>query len=116
MSSRTERNDELGGTISTSRAVAIQMIGAKFRTGSKPLTGASVTLTASTWPPRWSVYPSGVACAAACAPILPLAPGRFSTNTDWPHTSLNFCATMRPSVSMVPPAANAMMMRTERSG
>src|SRR5262249_1609135 len=42
--------------------------------------------------------------------------GLFSTNTDWPQASPSFCATMRPSVSMVPPAANAMMMRTGRSG
>jgi hypothetical protein len=47
---------------------------------------------------------------------LPPPPPRFSTTTDWPQSSLSFWLTMRPSVSTEPPAENAMMTLTDRSG
>src|SRR5215203_5054385 len=44
------------------------------------------------------------------------APGRFSTITGWPKSSLIFCATMRVRMSVGPPAGNGTMMRIGRLG
>ena len=33
------------------------------------------------------VWPSGAAFATAAAPVVPPAPGRFSTTIDWPSAS-----------------------------
>src|SRR5438876_8884756 len=46
------------------------------------------------------------------APMLPAAPGRFSTITGWPHFSESFSATMRGMRSALPPAGNGTTMRT----
>jgi hypothetical protein len=59
---------------------------------------------------------SGAAEATDFVPVAPPAPGRFSITTFWPQASVSFCARMRPSVSMVPPAGNAISNRTGRSG
>jgi hypothetical protein len=50
-----------------------------------------------------SVYPSGRARETCSAPMLPPAPGRFSTMTDWPRTSPSFAAIGRAERSVVPP-------------
>src|SRR5258706_15284183 len=49
-------------------------------------------------------------------PILPPAPERLSTTTDWPKLALNFCAMMRPIVSIPPPGANGTINRIGRVG
>src|SRR5260221_922313 len=62
------------------------------------------------------VYPSGAASRAVSMPILPPAPARLSTTTDWPKLALNFCAMMRPMVSIPPPGANGTINRIGRVG
>ena len=57
-----------------------------------------------------SVYPSGLALATALPPIVPPAPGRLSTTKVWPICSVNFCASIRPTTSSVPPGGNGMIM------
>jgi len=41
----------------------------------------------------------------ALVPIPPDAPRLISTTTGWPHLLLRFCAMMRASTSVPPPAA-----------
>lgn len=43
------------------------------------------------------------------APIIPEAPGLFSTTTVWPRLSVIFCARMRPTMSTEPPGAKGAM-------
>ncbi len=45
-------------------------------------------------------------------PMLPDAPGRFSTVNDWPNFSFSFSARMRNSTSVEPPAGYGTIMRT----
>src|SRR6185503_8793846 len=45
-----------------------------------------------------------------------LPPGRLSTSTGWPHVSFSFCATVRPMMSVLPPAAKGTMSRTAFEG
>jgi hypothetical protein len=49
-------------------------------------------------------------------PVMPPAPATFSTMTVWPKTSPMRAATMRPRISVGPPAANGMTMVSEREG
>src|SRR5262249_17212310 len=58
-----------------------------------------------------SVWPSGSALATTSAPILPPAPGRFSTMTGWPRVLASSSPTARASTSTSPPAGNAAIMR-----
>src|SRR6185369_15055430 len=67
-------------------------------------------------PPRNSVWPSGLACATALAPIAVPAPGRFSTTTGRPSVSLIPSATVRASRSAGPPAAYGLINVMVRSG
>jgi hypothetical protein len=62
------------------------------------------------------VWPSGVACAAMPAPIVPDAPSRFSTTTCFPRLSVSFAAICRATMSAAVPEVNATMMRSGRSG
>ena len=48
--------------------------------------------------------------------IAPDAPGRLSTMTGRPHASVRRCPTMRATVSAIPPAVNATIIRTVRLG
>jgi hypothetical protein len=66
--------------------------------------------------PSSSVYPSGFALLAIAGPMVPPAPGRLSTTTVLPHSSVKCCATMRLTTSVKPPGANGTIMRTGRSG
>src|SRR5262245_26015547 len=58
-----------------------------------------------------SVWPSGSALATTSAPILPPAPGRFSTMTGWPRVLASSSPTARASTSTSPPAGNGAIMR-----
>ena len=50
------------------------------------------------------------------APMLPLAPARFSTTNCWPSRVVNFCASRRLTTSVAEPAGNGTISRTGRSG
>ncbi|CPI64649.1 Uncharacterised protein [Bordetella pertussis] len=49
-------------------------------------------------------------------PMMPPAPGLFSTTTGWPSLSARPLATRRASVSVSPPTAMGAISRTGRSG
>src|SRR3546814_4883736 len=57
--------------------------------------------------PSTIVYPSGAAFTAASTPILPPAPGLFSTTTFQPNSAVNFSATTRPNMSVPPPGGRS---------
>src|SRR6185436_12748515 len=63
-----------------------------------------------------SVRPSGTARATIVEPIWLLPPGRLSTTICWPRRSASGPATMRPSVSFVPPGASGTTSRIGRPG
>src|SRR5688500_742254 len=44
--------------------------------------------------------------------MLPPAPARFSTTTDWPQASPSFCARRRATTSVAPPAAKGTTIFT----
>ena len=71
---------------------------------------ASVELDTST------VYPSAGAFATTVLPRVPPAPGRLSTTTDCFHASPSDCAIMRPTISLPPPGASGITMRTGLAG
>ena len=48
---------------------------------------------------------------ATSVPMMPLAPGRVSITTCWPHCSVIFCPSMRAIVSDVPPGDQGTIMR-----
>src|SRR4030095_7090154 len=48
--------------------------------------------------------------------MLPPAPTRLSTTTDWFHIWPSFCAIKRATMSVVPPAANGTTKVTGRAG
>ena len=80
--------------------------GVKSRTGSKGMVRKRLTLTACVLtPPITSVYPSGAALATYSQPMLPLAPGLFSTTTGWFIALARPVATRRANASAYPPAA-----------
>src|SRR6186997_1178293 len=63
-----------------------------------------------------SVWPSGAERTTISTPILPLAPGRESTITGWPHDSVNFAPTRRPRMSEVLPGGFGDTMRIGLAG
>src|SRR5262245_36628731 len=56
------------------------------------------------------VWPSGAALTAASAPIMPAAPGRFSTTTGWPSCALRLGASARPTLSRSPPGGKGTII------
>src|SRR5258708_27674475 len=63
-----------------------------------------------------SSCPSGGARSTTSAPMLPFAPGRFSTMNGWPNALANSSAAMRASTSTEPPGGLVAMRGTGRSG
>ena len=63
-----------------------------------------------------NVWPSLAALATAWVPMLPPAPGRFSTTVPTDSFSPSFCATIRPTMSLVPPAAWGTTSTMGRAG
>src|SRR3954468_13132881 len=59
-----------------------------------------------------SVYPSGGAFFAASVPMMPPAPGFFSTRNVWPMDFVNESATRRATMSVAEPGVNATMILT----
>jgi len=49
-------------------------------------------------------------------PTPPLPPGRLSTITCWPHSSVSFWPMARAVMSAPPPGTTVMMMRIGRAG
>src|SRR6478672_2908751 len=68
----------------------------------------------ASWPrlPSISVWPSGSAFASSAVAMLPPAPGRLSTITCWPSTSVNFGPSRRATISAPPPGANPTRRRS----
>ena len=82
---------------------ATPVIGVKSRIGSYGIFAYSQGLMACVaTAPITIVVPSGAALAAASAPMLPPAPGRFSTMTT-PRLSLTRSASARATMSSGPP-------------
>src|SRR5215470_18910736 len=63
-----------------------------------------------------SVEPSGAAFADACAPMMVLAPGRFSITTGCPQSWLMVWPIRRATMSLGPPAGKGTMIRIGRLG
>src|SRR3954462_5371098 len=57
------------------------------------------------------VLPSGALFATASTPMLPPAPGRFSTTTGWPRRSDIGTAMLRATRSALPPGGKLTMKR-----
>src|SRR5262249_43585222 len=60
--------------------------------------------------------PSGAAFAAACAPMMVLAPGRFSITTGCPQSWLMVWPIRRATMSLGPPAGKGTIIRIGRLG
>ena len=67
-------------------------------------------------PPNISVYPSFGCRAEYSAPVMPAAPGRFSTVNDLPNFAVRLVASTRAMMSVPEPAASGTMMVTLRLG
>lgn len=59
------------------------------------------------------LWPSGALFATTPAPMVPLAPPRFSTTNGLPSCSESSLAVRRPMTSVVPPGGKPTMTRTE---
>ena len=62
------------------------------------------------------VWPSASARATAAMPMVPPAPGRFSTMKGWPSCSDSRCATVRAMMSVALPAVNGTTTVTRLVG
>jgi len=62
------------------------------------------------------VWPSPLLRATSAVPMVPPAPERFSTTTDWPQSGCKCAASSRPITSVEPPAAAGTMIRTVSDG
>src|ERR1700754_719093 len=60
--------------------------------------------------PMPMVMPSGLACDNRPRPILPPAPGRFSTTMFQPVSSVMACAIVRDDASVPPAGGNGTIM------
>src|SRR5436190_13227599 len=63
-----------------------------------------------------SVYPSGFALAANCAPTAPAAPDLVSTTTGCFSSGSSAAAKGRPTTSTAPPGGNGLTSVTGREG
>src|SRR5437763_9522542 len=63
-----------------------------------------------------SVYPSGLALAANCAPTAPAAPDLVSTTTGCFSNGSSAAANGRPTTSTAPPGGNGLTSVTGRDG
>src|SRR6266513_1410665 len=87
-------------------------------TGARSLSGLYGILEKMNWftaivdaLPNKNVYPSGVLRATSAAPMLPLAPARFSAKNVWLDDFVRCSARMRPAMSAAPPGSNGTTMR-----
>ncbi len=63
-----------------------------------------------------SVWPSGAALATAAVPVVPPAPGRFSTTIDWPSASASGSRNSRAMKSVEAPGGKGATMVIGRLG
>ena len=68
------------------------------------------------WLPYSRVWPSAGARATASLPMVPPAPGRFSTTMGWPRIVDSRWATTREELSVMPPAAKGTTQTRPRLG
>ncbi len=92
-----------GVTTSSSGTVTSSEIGAKSSGVLNGILAKSDGFTAWAKAPIRSVWPSGAALATVSSPIMPPAPGRFSTTTVSPSASCSLGAMKRAVVSAPPP-------------
>jgi hypothetical protein len=100
-------------TCGTERAVTMWaklLRGSNGNVGTRPAAIAYDTSTAT------SVWPSGAARATEPQPMAPAPPVRFSTTVGCPSAGLTAWATMRATVSVLPPGANGTTKVTGREG
>jgi hypothetical protein len=102
-------------TTTTNGYVSTSDIHAKSRTGSYGRFFVTAECAVNAPLMKRSVWPSGVALVTKFAPISPPAPGRFSTTTFCPSFSARRGASRRPTVSVLPPAANGETRRMGRT-
>src|SRR3954468_24877050 len=100
------------GTTSTVGRVAVGVMAARSRSGSKPTFGTTNGDTVCDDVLTSSVYPSGSAFATTAAASMVLAPGRFSTITGWPSAGARRSASVRATMSTALPGASVATMRT----
>ncbi|MNI58920.1 hypothetical protein D3C73_1140550 [compost metagenome] len=105
-----------GGTTSTLGTVAICTMGTRSVSGSKGSLASEALTAMGPTELTISVCPSGAARTTNSVPILPPAPGLFSTTKGWPNCLAKVLETLRVRVSVVPPAVNATMTLTGLSG
>lgn len=94
----------LGPTARARGTLVMLLIGAKSLTASYCRLRIAAGFTA--WvsvTPSSRVSPSGAARATTVAPMLPLAPARFSTTTLRPSSVVISCARPRARMSVMPP-------------
>ncbi len=96
--------------------MATSATGAKSLSGSKGRFLYSHALITCGVPVKSSVWPSGRAFATKSAPIVPPAPGLFSTNTCSPMAVDSRAARIRAGTSANPPGDSGTTMRTGRFG
>ena len=87
----------------TQGEVATRLTAAVSFTGSKGIFSCSTALTTCAPTTIASVWPSGGDLTMTSVPMMPLAPGRFSTSTCWPQLSCIFAASCRLMMSVPPP-------------
>src|ERR1700752_237700 len=66
--------------------------------------------------PTRMTWPSALDRTTSAAPMVPPAPERFSTMSDWPHTDCRCAASRRPITSVEPPAAAGTISLTVSAG
>ncbi|MNL33178.1 hypothetical protein D3C87_1550730 [compost metagenome] len=73
-------------------------------------------LAAVDTPTTTSVYPSGLLRATSCVPMMPLAPGLFSTTTGWPRSMAICLPRLRATTSVMLPGGKGTTIRIGWSG
>src|SRR5882672_11293948 len=98
------------GEVATRVTAVVSSIGSNGMSFcSTALTTCAPTTIATTWP-------SGGDLTITSVPMMPFAPGRFSTSTCWPHVSCMRAASARLMMSVPPPGVYGTMMRTGLDG
>ena len=62
------------------------------------------------------VWPSGALLAISCMAGMPAPPPLLSTNTVWPRCLVSSLATVRATLSLVPPGAKGTTKRIDWRG
>src|SRR6516162_4151442 len=106
----------MGCDVMTMGDVPISMIGARSLTVSNCRLGSTLGLTAWVSNTSRNVVPSGGDVTAACVPIAPPAPARFSMTIVVLRSAWSSGWTRRAIWSVVPPGGNGTMNRIGLAG